>query len=244
MRMEEANVFRRFWWAGVVVAVAALAAPVGLVCWQHWQAVPLPSLPRPAPPAEPPGIIIHHSATPGTLRGQPVGAAKIDELHKKRGFAVSYHGKMYHIGYHYVIREDGTIETGRPEHCLGAHAKITAYNHYLGICLIGNFAAHANPHHFEPSVPTGPQLRSLVWLCARLAEKYHFPTNHLLRHQDVRQTACPGENFPYYWLLWEVERYRPVLREQMAARAGHRGAHTASYLAASSGTMHDVKVNE
>lgn len=235
---------RRFWWAGVLVAVAALAAPVGFVWWQFRQAVLLLLPPRPAPPADPPGIVIHHSATPGSLRGQPVGAAKIDELHKKRGFAISFRGKMYHIGYHYVIREDGTIETGRPDRCPGAHARITAYNQYLGICLIGNFAAHANPHHFAPSVPTGPQLRSLVWLCARLSEKYHFPTTHIIRHQDVRQTACPGENFPYHWLLWEVERYRPVLRERMAARARRQGELAAAYLAASSGTVHDVKVNE
>jgi len=220
----------------------ALAAPLSFVWWQLRQPVPLPPAPRPAPPADPPGIVIHHSATPGKIRGKEVGAAKIGELHQQRGFAISYHGRMYHIGYHYVIREDGTIETGRPEHCLGAHAKITAYNHYLGICLVGTFSSRANPHHFEPSVPTGPQLRSLVWLCARLAEKYHFPTNHIIRHQDVRQTACPGENFPYHWLLWEVDRYRPILRVQMAARAGQPGGR--HYLAASSGTVHDVKVNE
>jgi N-acetyl-anhydromuramyl-L-alanine amidase AmpD len=175
--------------------------------------------------------VIHHSATPGYIHGVPVGAAQIDEMHRKRGFAVRYRGRLYHIGYHYVIRADGTIETGRPEHCIGAHCKVHAYNSYLGICLVGDFSERANPHHYEPSVPTGEQLRSLVWLCCQLTEKYHIPTSHIIRHEDIRQTACPGENFPYHWLLWEVERYRPVIRDRIARNLAAPGARRAALAA-------------
>jgi N-acetyl-anhydromuramyl-L-alanine amidase AmpD len=180
------------------------------------------------------------------MGGQLVGAEKISELHKKRGFAIRYEGKLYHIGYHYVIREDGTIESGRPERCIGAHSKITEYNRYLGICLIGNFSETANPHRFQPSVPTGQQLRSLVWLCSKLSEKYQFTTGQILRHHDIRQTACPGEKFPYHWLLWQVEQYRPVVRARMDRLAADRTRTAAApYLAASSpGTAQEVKVNE
>ena len=43
-----------------------------------------------------------------------------------------------------------------------------------------------------------------------------IPTTRILCHRDIRDTICPGENFPYHWVLWEVERYRPVVRARMA----------------------------
>jgi N-acetylmuramoyl-L-alanine amidase-like protein len=146
----------------------------------------------------PAGIIIHHSDTPGMVEGQYVGAALIDRSHRRRGFAVRYHGKVYHIGYHYVIREDGVIEAGRPECCPGAHAK--RHNDYLGICLVGDFSSAHNPHCWAPSRPTEPQLRSLVWLCVRLMVKYHIRPERVIRHCDVGDTECPGDRFPYAWL--------------------------------------------
>jgi len=150
----------------------------------------------------PTGIIIHHSDTPGMVEGQYVGAALIDRSHRRRGFAVRYHGKVYHIGYHYVIREDGAIEAGRPECCPGAHAK--RHNGYLGICLVGDFSSAHNPHFWTPSRPTEAQLRSLVWLCERLMVKYHISPDHVIRHCDVGDTECPGDRFPYAWLRCQL----------------------------------------
>lgn len=55
-------------------------------------------------------IIIHCSATPC---GKDFTAADIDRWHRQR----SFNG----IGYHFVIRLDGTIESGRPIGKPGAH---------------------------------------------------------------------------------------------------------------------------
>jgi len=153
---------------------------------------------------DPTGIVIHHSATPGIIHGRYVGAAFIDRSHQQRGFAIAYRGKVYHIGYHYVIREDGVIEPGRPEHCPGAHSK--THNDYLGICLVGNFSAEHNPHFWTPSRPTPAQLHSLVWLCERLMAKYDIPPDRVVRHCDVRDTACPGDRFPFAWLRRELSQ--------------------------------------
>ena len=61
-----------------------------------------------------------------------IGAAEIDRWHRKRGFLK--------IGYHFVIRRDGTVEAGRPIEQPGAHAK--GYNrHTIGICMVGGTAA-------------------------------------------------------------------------------------------------------
>jgi N-acetylmuramoyl-L-alanine amidase len=187
---------RRPW--GVALGIGLALIGGGLIRHRLHRGRPyLPTWRRSAP-SGPVGIIIHHSDTPGVVHGQYVGAALIDRSHQRRGFAIRYRGKLYHIGYHYVIREDGVIQAGRPEHCLGAHA--TGHNDYLGICLVGDFSTAHNPHFWTPSEPTPPQLHALVWLCRRLMAKYQIPPDHVIRHCDVRDTACPGDRFPYAWL--------------------------------------------
>ena len=63
-------------------------------------------------------IIIHCSAT---RAGQDFTATDIDRWHRQRGFRS--------IGYHFVIRLDGTIEPGRDVALDGAHC--TGWNHGL-----------------------------------------------------------------------------------------------------------------
>ena len=43
------------------------------------------------------------------------------------------------IGYHYVIKRDGTIEGGRPEEVPGAHTRGHNTNS-IGICMVGGKA--------------------------------------------------------------------------------------------------------
>ena len=66
--------------------------------------------------------VIHHSVSPDW------SVARINKIHvEERGFD--------EIGYHYLIRADGTVEKGRLMTKQGAHAK--GRNHYVGICLTG-----------------------------------------------------------------------------------------------------------
>ena len=53
------------------------------------------------------------------------------------------------IGYHFVIRKDGTIERGRPEWAIGSHA-YGENSHTIGIHLSGDF---------EQAKPTEIKLR-------------------------------------------------------------------------------------
>lgn len=70
-------------------------------------------------------IVIHCSDTPDT---ENIGAKEIHEMHLKFG----WNG----IGYHKVICRNGTIQNGRPEYWIGAHAKGVNQSS-LGVCLIG-----------------------------------------------------------------------------------------------------------
>lgn len=149
----------------------------------------------------PTGIVIHHSAIPLLPGHARIDAKLIDEIHRKRGFSVFYGGRFYHVGYHYVILPDGTVQEGRPEHCRGAHAE--GYNSCLGICLVGDFSSKADPAlRAGPTRVTPAQFEALVNLCQRLQEKHRIPAEKIYRHHDLKAgTECPGDQFPFNELL-------------------------------------------
>ncbi len=133
-------------------------------------------------------ILLHHSAT------EAGSVAAIDAVHRQRRDASG--NPWQGIGYHFVIgnghgMEDGAIEaTFRWDGQLaGAHAGDAEYNsHGIGICLIGNF---------EESPPTEAQLEAMYTLIEWLKTEYALPSDGLVRHLDVRSTACPGRHFPW-----------------------------------------------
>lgn len=132
--------------------------------------------------------IIHHSAS------QDVTANTIHTWHKNQGWAG--------IGYHFVIRSNGAIERGRPEHTIGSHSGSNGNIDSIGIVLTGNF---------EADNPTDTQLDSLVWLL----KDYLFPKYAQLTvigHKDVMATACPGKNFPWPELYRRLEEYEVIYK--------------------------------
>lgn len=145
----------------------------------------------------PAGIVIHHSAVPPSQGGREVDAAAIDALHRRRGFGIFYWGRTYHVGYHYVILPDGTVEKGRPDGCRGAHT--AGYNNYIGVCLVGNFSSGtgaSDASHVED--PTEAQLKALVELCRRVQNEYRIPARNVITHRQVNAgTECPGDRFPF-----------------------------------------------
>ena len=94
-------------------------------------------------------IVLHHSASPD------VPAAEIHAWHLARGWAG--------IGYHFVIRKNGSIERGRPLGAIGAHAGPGVNGYSIGICLCGDFMKE---------VPTGQQISALLELLAWLNEYF------------------------------------------------------------------------
>jgi N-acetylmuramoyl-L-alanine amidase len=143
----------------------------------------------------PAAIVIHHSATPPTLGGKVVDAAVLDRMHAERGFsATGPDGKIYHIGYHYVVLQDGTVQPGRPESNWGQHTH--AYNMTLGICLVGNFQSTSNKGKQGPLTPPPAQLAAAARLTRTLLERYHLTTEDIFLHRELGPTECPGDGFP------------------------------------------------
>jgi len=125
-------------------------------------------------------IIVHHSASPD------VSAATIHGWHIDQGWSG--------IGYHFVIRQNGNIEAGRPLDVIGAHSGPLGNGDSIGICLAGNFME---------STPPERQLQALIQMVAYLRKLYKSNLE-VMRHKDVAATACPGDLFPWpenNWLL-------------------------------------------
>lgn len=119
-------------------------------------------------------IIIHCSATP---EGRPHTAADIDAWHRARGFRC--------IGYHYVVRLDGTVEAGRPESVMGAHC--SGHNRgSIGICYIGGLAKDG----LTPADTRTPAQREALLGLLRDLRLRH---GHLevYGHRDFAAKACP-----------------------------------------------------
>ncbi len=70
-------------------------------------------------------LVLHCSAT---RPSQDIDRATIEAWHKAKGWSA--------IGYHFVIKRDGTLQLGRPLEEIGAH--VEGFNsHSVGICMVG-----------------------------------------------------------------------------------------------------------
>lgn len=98
------------------------------------------------------------------------------------------------IGYHFVVRKDGTIERGRPVDVVGSHA-YQNNSDSIGIHLSGNFMI---------ATPTEAQIESTALLIANLCTDYNLPfdRSHILGHREVNDTDCPGDNL--YEMLEDI----------------------------------------
>lgn len=112
-------------------------------------------------------LTVHCSDSPNN---REVAAAEIHRWHQEK--------KFDGIGYHAVIRRDGTIEKGRPLYWHGAHVR--RYNRVsLGVCLIGK-------DEF-----TDEQLRSLELLLQEWLDLY--PSAKVVGHRDLDpKKTCPN----------------------------------------------------
>lgn len=141
-------------------------------------------------------IAIHCSATP---TGRDFGAADIRRWHLERGWR--------DIGYHYVIRLDGTVEKGRPDDMPGAHEPRINRN-AIAICLIGG-SPPANSAAYKKGLGentyTPEQWDALKTLVSTLKQKH--PAAEVLGHRDVPSVrkACPSFDARKWWRLVSEE---------------------------------------
>lgn len=138
-------------------------------------------------------IVIHCAYTRPDM---DIGAAEIrrwhtDEPPKGNGWR--------DIGYHWVIRRDGTIEAGRNEEIAGAH--VAGHNATsIGVCLVGGMSdAAGSDCNF-----TRDQWRSLESLVGILVGRY--PGAKVCGHRDLTTAkTCPTFDAAAWWAAQSLE---------------------------------------
>lgn len=120
-------------------------------------------------------IILHCSAT---REGQELDADTIRSWHLARGWA--------DIGYHFVVKLDGVIETGRTLDRVGAHTK--GHNaDSIGICYVGGLNSEGDPKN----TMTPRQRDSITRLCYALCVSLN-KSLLLHAHNEFSSKACPS----------------------------------------------------
>lgn len=129
-------------------------------------------------------LVVHCSATRATA---DIGAADIRLWHKRQGWV--------DIGYHYVIKRDGTVEKGRADDRPGAH--VAGHNSdSLGICMVGGVKADGKTaeNNF-----TDEQFAALGQLLDTLRASH--PDATILGHRDLSPDRNgDGKVTPNEWL--------------------------------------------
>lgn len=125
-------------------------------------------------------MILHCSAT---KEGRDFCAADIRRWHLQRGFN--------DIGYHFVIKLDGTVERGRDINLAGAHC-LHHNRRSIGICYIGGLDRAGRP----ADTRTPAQRLALPALIRRL--RRHHPQATIHGHREFAPKACPCFNAAEY----------------------------------------------
>ena len=128
-------------------------------------------------------IVLHCSATKPSA---DIGAAEIRQWHKDKGWS--------DIGYHDVIRRNGTRERGRDINEIGAH--VAGYNsRSVGICLVGGVSdkGHSENNFTKAQMDT---LQKIVFEYKKM-----WPNAVVQGHRDFPGVAkdCPCFNVKEWW---------------------------------------------
>lgn len=133
-------------------------------------------------------IIVHCTDTPS---GMDVGVAEVRAWHLERGWK--------NIGYHYLVRLDGTVERGRPisqpgAHCLGHNA------HSIGVCYVGG----RDENHKTADTRTKEQKAALLKLLTNLTFMYRCKIHGHRDYDHGKDCPCFDASEEYKGLFEQI----------------------------------------
>lgn len=145
-------------------------------------------------------IVVHCSASQAKT---DLSAADIRRMHMQNGWM--------DIGYHFVIRRDGSVETGRPEGVVGSHVK--GYNsESVGVCLVGGIDSKGRGEFNY----TDAQMDALKGVLKALSAIH--PEAEILGHRDLDpKKECPCFDVRK-WRETEAQHFYEVLSGDSAYR--------------------------
>lgn len=139
-------------------------------------------------------VIIHYTAN--FIDQAQIGSEQIHQWHLARGWSG--------IGYHYVIRRDGTIQRGRPINRIGAHAAGLGHNNFsIGISHVAGYTVTSGtPNGTSYVDKTGESITAAQYKAQDkfLRAFYNvFPGGQVMGHSDVDNNKVdPGFDVQSY----------------------------------------------
>lgn len=143
-------------------------------------------------------IVIHHSLT---------NDGKVVDWQAIRNWHIGKHPESPYnpvnggtpwrdIGYHFGVERIGGLQQleiliGRPLDIKGAHAPKRNHDS-IGVCFVGDYE-----HHKPSDRMISVAVRRLI---VPMVKIFNIPVNHILPHNFVNNTECPGKMFPMEFL--------------------------------------------
>ena len=126
-------------------------------------------------------IVVHWT---DSYTNKNIGSEEINENHIQLGLSKG-------IGYHYVIRRDGSLQRGRPVNIEGEHAEINGHDQYsIAIAFVGGINAPSGTEfstsYRSASSLTNAQMNTFKEFCQAFYNR--FPGGQILGHNDIDQS--------------------------------------------------------
>lgn len=122
-------------------------------------------------------FVTHWTETP---TNKNIGSEEINKIHLELG----YQG----IGYHYVIRRDGSLQRGRPVNLEGEHANVNGHNsRSIGIVFVGGINVPSGTPNIQDFVSVQSLTRSQLNTFDHFCRSFYtvFPGGQGLGHNDL-----------------------------------------------------------
>lgn len=161
-------------------------------------------------------FVTHWTETP---TNKNIGSEEINKIHLDLG----YDG----IGYHYVIRRDGSIQRGRPINIDGQHASVNGHDERsIGIVFVGGINVPSGTPNIQDFVSVQSLTRSQLNSFDHFVRAFYtvFPGGQGLGHNDLDQNQSdPGfsvrdyvrTNFDKDSLFLTPDKTGPLTLEQI-----------------------------
>ena len=122
-------------------------------------------------------VVVHWTETP---TNKNIGSEELNAIHLA--------SKLKGIGYHYVIRRDGSLQRGRPINIEGQHAPTNDHNERsIGIAFVGGINAPSGTPNLENFVSvqslTRSQFNTFDHFCRGFYSR--FPGGQIVGHNDI-----------------------------------------------------------
>lgn len=129
-------------------------------------------------------VVVHWTETP---TNKNIGSEELNKIHLESG--------LKGIGYHYVIRRDGSLQRGRPVNIQGEHALVNNHDERsIGVVFVGGINVPSGTPNLENFVSVQSLTRSQFNTFDHFCRSFYarFPGGQILGHNDID----PIENDP------------------------------------------------